>query len=148
MRSLLKKLCYVKKVWFGADFTSARWWEQFFLALQHWLKVTHGPAHFLRARSARHLQYMNGRHTRNKRVVKHVSNAVMTRKCHAGVVRMSYECCANVARMLYRWGALHARHSSSKCDVKRASYARHSSSKCDVKRAGCAHYTRREKRAS
>jgi hypothetical protein len=26
---------------------------------QYWPKVAHGPAHFLRARSARHLQYMN-----------------------------------------------------------------------------------------
>jgi hypothetical protein len=85
----------------------------------------------IRARSARHLQYTNGRHTRNKRVMKRVSNAVMTRECHADVVRMSY-----------RWGASYARHSSGKCDVKRASYARHSSSKCDVKRAYPAHYTR------
>jgi 2-polyprenyl-3-methyl-5-hydroxy-6-metoxy-1,4-benzoquinol methylase len=57
--------------------------------LQYWPKVTHDPAHFLRARSARrHLQYMNGRHTRNKRVMKRVSNAVMTRECHADVMRM------------------------------------------------------------
>jgi hypothetical protein len=48
--------------------------------------------------------------------------------CHADVVRMLCECCANVTRMLYTWCALHN--------------ARHSSSKCDVKRAGCAHYTR------
>jgi hypothetical protein len=44
--------------------------------IQYWPKgppkVTHGPAHSLRARSARHLQYMNGWHTRNKRVMKRV----------------------------------------------------------------------------
>jgi hypothetical protein len=37
--------------------------------------------------------YMNGRHTRNKRVMKRVSNAVMTRECHADVLRMLCECC-------------------------------------------------------
>jgi hypothetical protein len=66
--------------------------------LQYWPKVNHGPAHFLRARSARHLQYMNGRHTRNKRVMKRASNAVMTRECHVDV-RMLCECCAHPAQM-------------------------------------------------
>jgi hypothetical protein len=42
----------------------------------------------LTARSAKHLQCMNGRHTRNKRVMKRVSNAVLARECHADVVRM------------------------------------------------------------
>jgi hypothetical protein len=58
-----------------------------------------------------------------------VSNAVMTRECHADVVRMLRECCANPA------------HMSHVCctDEVRASYARHSSSKCNVKRAGYAH---------
>jgi hypothetical protein len=69
--------------------------------LQYWPKVTHRPVHFRRARSARHLQYMNGRHTRNKRVMKRVANAVMTRECHADV-RMLCKCCANVTRVLYR----------------------------------------------
>jgi hypothetical protein len=68
------------------------------------------------AGSARHLQYMNGRHTRNKRVMKRVSNAVMTRECHADVVRikcsydarMSRRCCANnVVRIRCRCHAMH-----------------------------------------
>jgi hypothetical protein len=129
--------------------------------VQYWPKVAHGPAHFLRARSARHLQYMNGRHARNTRVMKRVSNAVMTRECHADVMRMLRGChanatrmlcgcCANVVRMLR--GCCADRCCAYVVQMRRASYARHSSSKCDsVKRVGCAHYTRCtrcEKRAS
>jgi hypothetical protein len=46
------------------------------------------------------LQYMNGRHTRNKRVMKRVSNAVMMRECHADVVRMLHGCCTDEARFI------------------------------------------------
>jgi hypothetical protein len=55
---------------------------------------------------------------RNKCVMKRVSNAVMTRdECHADVVRMLRECCTDVVRIT------NARHSSSKCDAKRAGCA-------------------------
>jgi hypothetical protein len=85
---------------------------------------------------------MNGRRTRNKRARK--------RECHADVVRMLCECCADVVRMLR---GCHAnvvdddvvripRRSHAYVVQMRCAYARHSSSKCDVKRAGCAHYTR------
>jgi hypothetical protein len=91
-------------------------------------------AHFLRARSARDLQYMHGRHTRNKRGMKCVSNAVMTRRCCANVKRMPSEYYTNVVRIPRRCHAYVAQ-------MKRASYARHSSSKCHVKRAD-ARFTR------
>jgi hypothetical protein len=53
---------------------------------------------------------MNGRHTRNKRVMKRVSNAVMTRECHADVMRMLRGC----------WADLHARqNANSGCFVER-----------------------------
>jgi hypothetical protein len=77
--------------------------------VQYWPKVTHGPAHFLRARSSRHLQYMNGRHTRNKRV---------RSACQMQLWR------ANVTQMLCECRASYARHSSSKCDVKHARITR------------------------
>jgi hypothetical protein len=103
----------------------------------YWQKATHGPAHFLRVRSAIHLQYMNGRHnaqqTRHEARVKCSYDARMSRRCCANVMRLLCECYAYVVQ------------------IRRASYARHSSSKCDVKCAGCAHHTRctrREKRAS
>jgi hypothetical protein len=91
--------------------------------IQYWPKVTHGPAHFLRARSARHLQYMNGRHTRDNASevrIPHVWHACV-KCCRSSIPRTSH---ADVVHMM------------------RASYARHSSSKCDVKRAGSTHHTR------
>jgi hypothetical protein len=112
--------------------------------LQYWPKVNHGPAHFIRAsssRNARHLQYMNRRHTRNKRVMKRVSNASwsacqmqlwranvaqccanamwMLCECYADATWMLRECCANVTRMLYRWGALHMREIRVHCRISR-----------------------------
>jgi hypothetical protein len=95
--------------------------------IQYWPKVTNGPAHFLRARSARHLQYTNGRHTRDKRV-RCSYDARMSRICCANVTRMPRECCADVMRIQRRCQAYVAQ-------MGRASYARHSRSKCDVKRA-------------
>jgi hypothetical protein len=76
------------------------------------------------ARSERHLQYMNGRHTRNKRVMKRGSNAVMTRECYA-----------NAVRMLRGWLLWQFQLSCFHADVvqmQRVSYAQHTSSKCDV----------------
>jgi hypothetical protein len=61
------------------------------------------PAHFLRARSARHMQYMKGRHTRDKRVMKRV----ICSYDGANVAQMLCECYADVVQM------------------RRASYARH-----------------------
>jgi hypothetical protein len=87
------------------------------IRVQHWPKVTQSPAHFLRARSARHLQYMNGRHTRDK----HVRSAHSTRVscCRSSIPRTSH------ADVIHMMRASYARHSSSKCDVKRASHALH-----------------------
>jgi hypothetical protein len=70
--------------------------------------------------------------------------------CNTRATNASWSACqmqlrrANVTHMLCECYA-------DVLQTRRASYARHSSSKCDVKRAGCAHYTRctrREKRAS
>jgi hypothetical protein len=61
--------------------------------IQYWPKVTHA-AHFLRSRSARHLQYTNGRHTR------HMCD---TRVSHAAGAAFR----AHPTHMLYKWCALH-----------------------------------------
>jgi hypothetical protein len=66
-------------------------------AIQYWPKVTHGPAHFLRARSARHLQYMNGRHIRATNAS---WSACQMQLWRANVTQMLCECHANVVRML------------------------------------------------
>jgi hypothetical protein len=62
------------------------------------------------------VQYMNGRHTRNKRVMKRVSNALMTRECHADVVRMLRASRADVMRKQMRRASCAT--SSSKCDAR------------------------------
>jgi hypothetical protein len=97
--------------------------------------------------SAIHEWTTHAQQTRHEARVKCSYDARMSHRCCANFMRMLCECYADVVQMRR---ASYARHSSSKCDAKRA-YTRHSSSKCDVKCAGCAHYTRctrREKRAS
>jgi hypothetical protein len=62
-------------------------------------------------------------------------DARVSRICCANVTRMPRECCADVVRIPRRCHAYVVQ-------MRRASYARHSRSKCDVKRAGSAHHTR------
>jgi hypothetical protein len=64
--------------------------------VQYWPRVTHGPAHFLRARSARHLQLMDD---------KCVRSAHPTRVSHAAGA--AYR--AHPTQMLYTWCALQMR---------------------------------------
>jgi hypothetical protein len=90
--------------------------------IHYWPNGSHGPAHFQRARSARHLQYMNGRHTRDKRVrsaiIPLVWHACVT-CCRSSIPRTSH---ADVVHMMR---ALYARHSRCKTRRKRASLALH-----------------------
>jgi hypothetical protein len=96
--------------------------------LYYWPNVTHGPAHFLRARSARHLQYMNQWRTHARQMQLWRANVThMLYECHVDATGMSRECCADVVRIPRRNPAYTVR-------MTRASYARHSSSKFDVKR--------------
>jgi hypothetical protein len=95
-----------------------------------WPKVTHGPAHFLYALEVRDICNTKLDDTRATNAS---WSACQMQFWRANVTRMRRRCHAYVVQM------------------RRASFTRHSSSKCDVKRAGCAHYTRctqREKRAS
>jgi hypothetical protein len=82
-----------------------------------WPKVTHGPAHFLRARSASHLQCMNVRHSRWSACQMQLWRANVT-PCCANVTRMLYGCCANPAQMSRVCCTDEARF-ICKCDVKR-----------------------------
>jgi hypothetical protein len=56
----------------------------------------------------------------------------MSRICCANVTWKPRECCVRIPRRCHAYVV----------QMRRASYARHTISKCDVKRAGCAHYTR------
>jgi hypothetical protein len=80
----------------------------------------------------------SARHLDDTRATNASWSACQMQLWRATVTQMLCECCANVTRMPRECYANVVRNSC-------ASYARHSSSKCDVKRAGCC--TRREKRA-
>jgi hypothetical protein len=77
--------------------------------IQYLPKVTHGPAHFLRARSAWHEWTTHAQQTRHGARAKCSYEARMSRRC----VNVH----ANATRMLYRWGALHMREKASSIRV-------------------------------
>jgi hypothetical protein len=112
----------------------------------YWPKVTHGPVHFLRARSgatsAIHEWTTNASEVRIPSLVKPRAS-LRDDGNQAGTSHASVTCCRSSTSRTSHADVVH---------MMRASCARHSSSKCDVKRrAGSAHHTRctrREKCAS